>query len=361
MKSVKNSTPNMTVEAVRNRGGVAGLVTNAGVSPGLSSSATIIQTMTDFATGHMNDISDTYELAERLCPTVVVPSAVGRYKKFDDINSFQTYSTGRGLGADPTRIQFGAEDEYYHCNPQALEVTIDEFERELAGKDNQVAQNLIDEGKIKALLNVAALSYAANRVNYVLNNVAAVANRGNFSNPNIDPIDQIDEQLDLISQLGGSPKDIKITMSTDAFRAIRGNALAKRRLIGIQLGELTEEQLKGILLFPDVDLKVFGISYVGAPGTGPAGGGSTTANTPSAGEFNPKKRFLSGVVLIHYSRPNTSLYDPSAFKAFTTAAGNVKAVRSYMAPNGFYGGHIVDWSEDIEQTSTLAMVRLNIS
>jgi hypothetical protein len=32
-----------------------------------------------------------------------------------------------------------------------------------------------------------------------------------------------------------------------------------------------------------------------------------------------------------------------------------------MAPNGLYGGHIVDWSEDIEQTSQIAMVRLQLS
>ena len=358
--SVNNNRKNLIVPHLRNRG-VPGLVLNtAGVSPGLSSSATINYTLTDFAIGHMNDLNDTMELAERLCPTVNVPASVGRYKKFDDINSFQVYTTARGIGADPQRIEFAAEDEYYHCAPQALEVTVDEEERNLAGQSNAVAQQLLDEGKIKALLNVTALSYTYTRVNYVLNNVTAVANRGNFSNPNIDPIDQIDEQLDNISKLVGTTNNIKITMDVSAWRAIRSNALAKRRLVGVQLSEIKLSQFEDMLLFP-CDTKVYSISYVTPPGTGPAGGGSTTVNTPSAGEFNPKLRLLSGVVLIHYSQPNPTPYDPSAFKSFVVGTGNPQAVRSYMAPNGLYGGHLIPWSEDVEQTSTISMVRLTLS
>jgi hypothetical protein len=210
---------NLTVPSVRNRGSSGGLIINAGISPGLSSSAAINYTLTDFATGHMNDMKKTYELAERICPTVHVPGSVGRYKKFDDVNSFQVYVTKRGIGADPTRVQFAAEDAYYHCAPQALEITVDEEERNLVGADNAIAQQLLDEGKIKALTNVCLLSYAYNRVNYVLTNTAAVAGRGNFSNPNIDPIDQIDEQLDNISKLCGSTDNIKITMDVSAWRA----------------------------------------------------------------------------------------------------------------------------------------------
>ncbi len=348
----------LTVNAIRNRGN--GPILNAGVSPGASLTATINYTLTDFASGHMNDLRKSYEFAERLCPTVYVPGAHGRYKKFDDVDSFQVYATGRGLGADPTRIQFGAEDEYYNCAPQALEITVDEKERQDAGRDNPVAQQLLDEGKIKALMNAAVLSYAYNRVNYVLSKVTPVANRGNFSNPNIDPVDQIDEQLDQLQQLVGDTSNIKITMSIDAWRAIRSNALAKRRLVGVQLSEISVEDFKNMLLFP-CDVEVFGLSYVSPPGTGPAGGGSATVNTPSAGEFNPKSRMLSGNILIHYSVPSPTLYDPSAFKSFVTGTSNVQAVRSYMAPNGLFGGHIIDWSEDIEQTSAIAMRRLQLS
>ena len=350
---------NLTVASLRNRGD-GGRILNAGVGPGSLASARINYTLTDFATGHMNDLMKAYEYAERICPTVRVPGLFGQYKKFDDVNSFQIYTTRRGLGADPTRIQFAAEDEYYNCAPQGLEVMVDEAERLAAGSENAVAQQLLDEGKIKALMNAAALSYAYNRTAYVLANTTAVANRGNFSNPNIDPIDQIDEQLDNLTRLCGSTAFIKITMDVGAWRAIRANALAKRRLVGVQLNEITIEDFKSCLLFP-CDTEVYSLSYVAPPGTGPAGGGSATANTPTGGEFTTQVRLLAGVVLIHYSVPNPTLYDPSAFKAFTVGSQNVQSVKSYMAPNGLYGGHIVDWSEDIEQTSSKAMIRLNVS
>ena len=154
---------------------------------GASLSATLNYQLTDFATGHMNDLKAAYDYAERICPTVRVPGSHGQYKKFDDVNSFQTYNTARAMGADPTRIEFAAEDEFYNCAPQALEVTVDEEERRQAGENNAVAQQLLDEGKIKAVLNAAALSYAYKRTNYVINNTTPVAQRGNFSNPNIDP------------------------------------------------------------------------------------------------------------------------------------------------------------------------------
>jgi len=343
-----------------NRGDSGVRVLNAGVSPGATMSATINYTLTDFATGHMNDLADTYEYAERICPTVSVPGLHGQYKKFDDVNSFQIYNTRRANGADPTRIMFAAEDEYYNCAPQALEITIDEAEKLAAGTSNPVAQQLLEQGKTKALMNAVALSYAYNRTNYVLNNVTAVANRGNFSNPNIDPIDQIDEQIDQLSGICGSINNIKITMDVSAWRAIRTNALSKRRLVGVKLGEITLQEFQDMLIFP-CDTKVYSLSYIPAPGTGPAGGGSQTVNTPTAGEFTTPVRFLSGVVLIHYSVPNPTLYDPSAFKAFTVGSQNVQAIRTYQDPAGFYSGIIADWSEDIELTSSKAIRRLTIS
>jgi hypothetical protein len=348
---------------IHNRAGntTAKILNTAGVSPGATLSAQINYTLSDFASGHMNDTAKLYEFAERLCPTVAVPGAHGQWKAFDDINSFQAYTTARAMGADPTRIQFAAEDEYYNCAPQALEITVDEKEREDAGKGNAVAQQLLDEGKIKALVNAALLSYANTRTTFVLNNLTAVANRGNFGNPNIDPIDQIDEQIDQLAQVCGSMENIKITMSLDAWRAIRSNAKSKFRLIGNQIGEITLQQFMDALLFP-CDTKVYSLSYIAPPGTGPPGGGNYAGTQePAAGVFTTKSRLLSGNIIIHYSVPNPTLYDPSAFKSFCVGGNTVQAVRSWMALNGLYGGHLVDWSEDVVQTSSIGARRLTLS
>jgi len=68
------------------------------------------------------------------------------------------------------------------------------------------------------------------------------------------------------------------------------------------------------------------------------------------------------VCLIHYSVPHATIYDPSAFKAFTVgSAGFLGNVRTYIAPNQLWRGHLVDWSRDIKQTSTLSMRRINVN
>jgi hypothetical protein len=59
--------------------------------------------------------------------------------------------------------------------------------------------------------------------------------------------------------------------------------------------------------------------------------------------------------------PSPTLYDASAFKTFTAGMSSLTAVRSYLAPNGFYDGHVIDWSEDIVQTSSTAAKRLSIT
>jgi hypothetical protein len=75
-----------------------------------------------------------------------------------------------------------------------------------------------------------------------------------------------------------------------------------------------------------------------------------------------KQRVLQGICLVHYSVPNATIYDPSAFKTFTVgAAGFLGNVRTYIAPNQLWRGHLVDWSRDIHQTSALSMLRINQS
>ena len=294
----------------------------------------------------MNDLGDTLALAERLAPSTPVPGTTGQFKKFNDQNSFNVYDTARAMGGDPKRVEFAASDDTFSCKPQALEITIDKEERRQVGEESgAVGQQLLDEGKIKALINLTALSHVNKVVTAVLAAVTAVAARGNWSNPDIDPIDQIDEQLDALSLACGSAQNIKIDLDVAAWRALRAHPKVKARATGVQVGFITREQLAQMLLIP-VDLKISSISK----------------NTAGLGQTATKARVLASECLIHYAVPAPTQYDPSAFKTFTAGPGSsIMAVRSYMATNGFYDGHIVDWSEDIKQTSTIAMKRLSIT
>lgn len=310
------------------------------------SSAKLNQQLTNYAQGYMNDLALTRALAERLAPSTPVPGSSGQFKKFNDKNSFLPEDTGRAVGGDPKIVAFSATDDTYSCKPQALEVRVDNAEIDAAGNNGgAVAQQLLREGKIAAMLNKASLSHSVQVVTAVLAAVTAQPDIGNWSNKDIDPIDQLDAQLDALSLDVGSASNIKLTLDVSAWRALRSHPKVKARCSGVQVGGITIEQLAGLLMFP-VDVMVAAI----------------VKDTTGVNVTTSKARVLASTALLHYSLPNATVYDPSAFKTFTVGTGSpFGGVRSYEAPNGFWEGHVIDWSRDIKQTSSLAMRRLAIS
>jgi hypothetical protein len=312
-------------------------------------SATLNYQLTAYAQGLWNDLSDVVKLAERLAPTTPVPGASGQFKKFEDKNSFMPEKTARALGGDPTLIAFAADDDTYACKPQALEVRVDKIEDQQAGADGDpVAAQLLDEGKIRALMNKTALSHVLDVTTAVLAAVQPQPNLGNWSNPDIDPIDQLDQVLLSLSQNCGSTQNIKLTMDISAWNLLRTNPKVKARAIfgaGDALGSINMAQLAAALIFP-VDIMAANVVY----------------DQSRLGQAPNKARAMASVALVHYSVPGATLYDPSAFKSFTVGSGSpVGNVRTYVAPNELYRGHLVDWSRDIHQTSSLSMQRLNVN
>ena len=309
-------------------------------------SATLNYQLTAYAQGLWNDLADVTKLAERLAPTTPVPGATGQFKKFDDKNSFLPEKTARSIGGDPTLIGFSATDDTYNCKPQALEVRVDKIERQQAGDaGGEASVQLLDEGKMKALLNKVALGHVVDVVTYVLANATAQTGRGNWSNPDIDPIDQLDEQLLGIAQDCGSTQNVKITMDIASWNTLRNHPKVKARTSFTQIANLSLQQLNDALIYP-VDIMAANVVY----------------DTTRLGQTAAKTRALNGVCLIHYSIPGATVYDASAFKNFTVGPGvPIGNVYTYQAPNNLWTGHLVDWSRDIKLTSSLSVRRLNIS
>ncbi len=302
-----------------------------------TSSASINYTLTNYAQGFMNDVQRTWAVVNAIMPTVNVSGAAGQYKLFDDRNSFSVYNTTRGLGGAAKRIEFDAADGSFNCKPQALEVTIDDHERELAGTTD-LASALLDQGKMRALLNGTSLSHCDKAIQYVLSKLTAVANRGNWSNPDVDPIDQLDEQLDALATDVGSTDNINLVLSTTGWRTLRDHPLTKKRCTGVQVGGISIDQLKGMLMFPaNVIVGVL----------------SKTTNKKGQAAVT-KGNIIGANILLTYAVPNATQYDPSAFKCFTTGQGMVEAVRTYRDESARSDVHACDWSEDMQQTSPLA-------
>lgn len=310
------------------------------------SSATLNYQLTAFAQGHMNDLAEARALAERLAPSTPVPGTSGQFKKFNDKNSFLPEDTARATGGDPKVIAFSASDDTYSCKPQALEVRVDQSEIDAAGTNaGALGSQLLREGKVGALLNKAALSHSVQVVTAVLAAVSAQAGVGVWSNPDIDPIDQLDAQLLALSLDCGSAQNIKLTLDIGAWATLRAHPKVKARCSGVQVGGISREQLAGLLLIP-VDVMV----------------ASLVKDTAGLGVTASKARVLASEVLLHYSVPSATLYDPSPFKTFTVGMGSpFSGVRSYQALNGLWEGHLIDWSRDIKQTSTLAMRRVTVT
>ena len=318
-------------------------------TPAILGSATLNYQLTAYAQGLWNDISDVIKLAERLAPTTPVPGASGQFKKFDDKNSFMPEKTARALGADPVLIAFNASDDSYSCKPQALEVRVDKEEDQAAGADGgDVQANLLDQGKVRALVNKVALSHVLDVTTLVLNNTVAQAGVGTWSDPGVDPIDQINAQLLALAQDCGSVQNVQITMDLGVWNTLRTHNKVKARALlgaGKSVDTISVDQLNAALIFP-CDIMPANVIY----------------DTTRLNQVPAKARMLGGTCLIHYSVPNATIYDPSAFKSFTVgAAGFLGNVRTYIAPNQLWRGHLVDWSRDIKQTSTLSMRRINVN
>ena len=137
-----------------------------------------------------------------------------------------------------------------------------------------------------------------------------------------------------------------ITMDITAWNALRTNPKVRANAVfaaAAAVGNISVEMLKMALVIP-VDIMIANIVY----------------DTTRLAQAPSKQRVLQGVCLVHYSTPDATIYDPSAFKTFTVGAtGFIGNVRTYVAPNQLWRGHLVDWSRDIHQTSTLSMIRIN--
>ncbi len=307
----------------------------------IRSTAVFNAPLTSYAQGIAADRLAAYRLANLICPIVQVGAASGTYKVFNDKNSFLIEDDSRALGGPRKRLQFEAGDATYNCKPRGLEIGLDDFESDLAGAAGEQRTNILEQGKIKSMVSRKALGYANRVFGAVTANVTPVTGKGQWSNPNIDPIDQLDEQLDALSTDIGTTENISLIIGVSGWRALRGNAKVKARL-GIK-GEmvLSREMLLNALVFP-VGLEVSATSIV----------------TKKFGQADvatgEKTQILAGYALLNYSVPSPTPFDASSFKCFSTSSVLVDSVKSYRDETSNATINALDWSEDIKQTSALA-------
>lgn len=303
--------------------------------------STVNQTLTNYARGIAVDKAS--KLAEFIAPVVPTGTASGQYKSFSDKNAFANYNTARAVGGNRTRIEFEASDQFYNCRPNGLEITIDDYERDAAGQNDQGGL-MLERAKINTLISAQCVSHESSVFSRLRSVVSAVAGTGQWSVQTNDPIDQIDAQIQTISDnIGKMPNRMVIGLA--AWRVLKNHTLARARQPGSDNIGVTLTQLAAMLLNPAMDIRI----------------GTLPADSAKPGRASANQNIVGAEVWVFYAEPNPTVYDISFAKTFRIDRSGVAAVKEYREEGASSDVYAVDWTEDMQVTAPLAGRRMVIS
>jgi hypothetical protein len=293
-----------------------------------------VQYLTDYAKGIGFNAAD---VASRiLAPEVIVGSPIGKFKKFDDKNAFQAPDTSRALGGSARRLEFNGTDGDYNCQPQALEIGIDDAER-----DSSDAIGL-EQAKIKTVVNSAIRAHGKKVFDKAATVTAAAT--PTWSNPATgNPISDLNAQIEAIVDATGE-FPTHIVLGVTAWRYfVQHDKVSDKFKSGVVTPQTV--QAAALLLAPSIEFVVTPL----------------VTDTAKPGVAKSTAQVFGGNLFILLSSASPSIYDPSFMKTFRTQMGGVESVRSYRDDSARSDIYAVDWSEDIQVTSTASVRRLTVS
>jgi len=306
---------------------------------GLRAEASVNPTLTNYASGVLNDLQSA--TADFLAPQVQVPATIGQYKAYDNKNAFQTHDTARGVGGPARRIFMDVSEPTYNCLPQALEITIDDSERDAAGTLNPLD---LEQAKVKTLVQSSVLSHEKHVITTVNAAVSATGGVGVWSNDANDPVDEIDAQIEAIAKDTGQLPNA-ILMGMTAWRRFRQNAKVVAKQPGAALIGLNQGQASAMLINPSTEIRLSTMAY----------------DTTKQGKTRSNSFVNGDDVYIFVRSATPTIYDPSALKTFAGGRGGVSAVREYRDESSRSDVYAVDWSRDVKVTSSISIKRITTS
>lgn len=309
---------------------------------GSLSTATYKETLKQYAYGVAQDVKSA--LADFIAPRVPVGVGTGMFKKFDDKNAFQRYDTARAVGGPATRIEFAAGDGNFNCEANALEVPIDDQEREKAGD----AQSALEEAKTRTLVVNASLAREKRVFDLIKANVSAVASKGVWSAANsggsAQPIDEIDEQIEAIATATGLMPN-RMVIGLGAWRILKNHPNVIARLNGSAEKSVSLDAFSGMLLNPQMEIRV----------------GIMSIDANKMGKAASKSNVVGSEIFLFHGSDNPTQYDPGFAKTFSVGANSVEAVRLYREERSRSDILAVDWSEDVQVVSSICARRITVS
>ena len=303
--------------------------------------STYSETLKNYAFGVAQDVKTT--LADFIAPRVPVGVANGQFKKFNTKNAFQIYDTLRAVGGKAKRIEFEASDGTFNCAANALELPIDDQERERAGS----ADSALEEAKVRTLVISAALAREKKVFDLVKSGVSATASTGSWSSDSsgtYDPIDEIDQQIVSIATATGILPN-RMVIGLGAWRILKNHVNVLKRQHGVTDKGLSLAGLAAMLVNPAMDIRVGVMGY----------------DANKMGKSESKQNVVGSEIFIFHGSDNPTQYDPGFAKTFSIGANSVEAVRQYRDEGCRSDIVAVDWSEDVQVVSTLCAKRITVS
>lgn len=293
-------------------------------------------TLTNYARGLAPQMIS--EDAKFFAPDVQVSATIGQYKSFSDKNSFQVFETARATGGSATRIRFDLSDATYNCKPNALEIAIDDSERDSAGDD----QLGLEQSKVSTLMGSAHLSHLNKVIATINAGVSAVAGKGVWSSSSNDPIKEINAQIVAIGQETGM-LPTSLGMSLSAWNTFAEHPLVTAR-IKSGVAVIRPQDVVNLFMIP-LEIKIF----AGVKDSAKAG---NTKNTT----------FVMGSdVYLFIKSPMPTVYDPGFAKSFKGGRYGIDSVRLYRDETARSDILAIDWSVDVKVVGTAAVRRLTLS
>ena len=298
---------------------------------------TVNATLTNYATGIANDTASS--LAEFIAPTVPTGAQRGQFKQFNDANAFKIYNTARAVGGAATRIEFNAEDANFNCKPQALAIAIDDSERD-PGADPMA----IERAKIRTLVINTGTGHEAKVFDLIKSVKAATGSVGVWSSADNDPIAEIDAQIEAILTATGQMPN-RIALGVGAWKVIKNHSKVLARQPGAVNQGVTMSQFAGMLLNPDIEVRV----------------GVMSRDLSKVGKAGTKSNIVGNEVFIFIGSNNPTPYDPSFAKTFMPGYTAIAAVNEWRDDSCHSDMYETSWSEDIQVVSTICASRITVS
>jgi hypothetical protein len=308
---------------------------------GLIRQASFNPTLTAYASGLAQDINSA--IADAIAPPVNVQSTVGAYKLFDAKNQFQSPDTARAVGGGANRIQMLASDPTYSCQPQALEITIDDAEADAAGPD----LSFLEQAKIKTLISAAVTSHERKVMVAAAASISATGSTGVWSPTETnDPIADIDGVMYTIATATGMLPNT-IIFGLAAWNRFKTSSKTRARFPGATIQSISPGMISGLFLNPAVRILLSPMAY----------------DTAKWGATKSNSGIVGSDVWVCHSSASPTVYDNSFMKTFRAGrnGGSVQSVRTYRDESARSTVYAVDWSEDIKVVSSASCARITTS